>query len=146
MKSVTTGALLSLLAVVLLAAPAGAQNVVRPMVAPSQINQIQIDYKAQWEKERAKNAELRAENARLSAQLQEWTRKGGSLVHAYCATETMSANSTGARNDCAASGYTCEPVSGVCRTSASNSSECAAGRTWCVYGNRCVTSAGECRP
>lgn len=145
MRTVTAWGLLSLLAVALLAGPVGAQSV-RPMVAPSNINQIQIDYKAQWEKERAKNAELRAENARLSAQLQEWTRKGGSLVHAYCATGTVSANSAGARNDCAASGYTCEPVTGVCRTSASNSSECAAGRTWCVYGNRCVASAAECRP
>lgn len=130
------------------AAPLSAQtvNTVRPMVAPKVANTVQIDYRAQWEQERAKNQQLREENASLHAQLQAWTRKGGSQVHAYCETPTVSANSAGARNDCAAAGYTCEPVSGLCRTSAANSDQCAGGRTWCVYGNRCVRSAEECRP
>jgi hypothetical protein len=86
-----------------------------------------IDYKQQYEKEREKNQQLPSENASLQSQLAEWTRKGGSLVHAYCETPTMSANSAGARNDCSVSGYTCEPVSGVCRTSARSSDECATG-------------------
>ncbi len=110
------------------AAPLSAQNAsqVRPMATPK-VNAIQIDYKQQWETERQKNKQLREENARLQAQLAEWTRKGGSLVHAYCETPTMSATSAGARNDCAASGYTCEPVSGLCRTMVRSSDECAPG-------------------
>jgi hypothetical protein len=112
----------------LVTGPLSAQTMtgVRPMAAPN-INAIQIDYKQQYEKEREKNQQLRSENASLQSQLAEWTRKGGSLVHAYCETPTMSANSAGARNDCAASGYTCEPVSGTCRTMARSSDECAAG-------------------
>lgn len=112
----------------LVAAPLSAQNVgtVRPMAAPN-LNAVQVDYKQQWEKEREKNQQLRAENASLQTQLAEWTRKGGSLVHAYCETPTLSVNSAGARNDCAASGYGCEPVSGLCRTVARSSMDCAPG-------------------
>lgn len=124
MNRTSRWALLALLA----AAPLSAQNVgaVRPMAAPN-ITAIQIDYKQQWEKEREKNQQLRAENSSLQSQLAEWTRKGGSLVHAYCETPTMSVNSAGARNDCAASGYGCEPVSGLCRTVARTSMDCAPG-------------------
>ena len=129
-------------------APLAAQNVtaVRPMVAPANVGAIQIDWKAQHDKQVEKNKELRAENEGLRAQLAAWVNKGGSQVHAYCETETLSRNSAGASNDCAASGYKCEAVSGLCLTSAGNSSQCAAGRIWCVYGNRCVSSADECKP
>jgi hypothetical protein len=124
MNRISRWALLALL----VAAPLSAQNVgtVRPMAAPN-INAIQVDYKQQWEKEREKNQQLRAENATLQGQLAEWTRKGGSLVHAYCETPTMSVNSAGAHNDCAANGYGCEPVSGLCRTVARSSMDCAPG-------------------
>lgn len=144
MKRIPFGAVLLLL--LLLSASVTAQNVtpIRPMATPN-LNAVQIDYKQQWEKEREKNQQLRAENANLQSQLAEWTRKGGSLVHAYCETPTLSLTSAGARNDCATSGYTCEQVSGLCRTSAANSSECATGYNWCVYGNRCVASAAECK-
>jgi hypothetical protein len=112
----------------LVAGPLSAQTVtgVKPMAVPN-INAIQIDYKQQYEKEREKNQQLRNENAGLQSQLAEWTRKGGSLVHAYCETPTVSMNSSGARNDCAASGYGCEPVSGTCRTMARSSDDCAPG-------------------
>jgi len=118
-----------MLLTLLIAAPLSAQNVgsVRPMVAPGNINAIQIDYKQQWEKERDKNQQLRNENAQLQSQLAEWTRKGGSLVHAYCETPTLSVTSAGARNDCAASGYGCEPASGLCRTMVRSSDQCAPG-------------------
>lgn len=117
-----------ILAALLVAAPLAAQNVtpVRPMATPN-LNAVQVDYKAQFEKEREKNQKLRTENASLQAQLAEWTRKGGSLVHAYCETPTLSVSSAGARNDCAASGYGCEPVSGLCRTVARTSNDCAPG-------------------
>ena len=128
--------------------PLAAQNVptVRPMVAPANVGAIQVDWKARHDKQVEKNKQLRAENDDLRAQLAAWVGKGGSQVHAYCETETLSRNTAGASNDCAASGYTCESVSGLCRTSAANSSQCATGRTWCVYGNRCVASAAECKP
>lgn len=133
MKRATAWGLLSLLA----SAPLSAQNVspMRPMVAPN-VNAIQIDYKTQWDQERAKNQALRNENASLRAQLEAWTRKGGSQVHAYCETPTLSANSAGARNDCAASGYACEPVSGLCRTMARTSNDCAPG--FLMNVDRCV--------
>lgn len=112
----------------LVAGPLSAQTMtgVKPMATPN-INTIQVDYKQQYEKEREKNQQLRTQNASLQSQLAEWTRKGGSLVHAYCETPTISANSAGARNDCAASGYACEPVSGMCRTMARSSDDCAPG-------------------
>jgi hypothetical protein len=111
----------------MVAMPLAAQtlNGVKP-ITPN-INAIQVDWKQQFEKEREKNRKLREENGQLQSQLAEWTRKGGSLVHAYCETRTISANSAGARYDCSVSGYTCEPVSGVCRTSARSSDECATG-------------------
>lgn len=124
MKQATGWILLSLL----IAAPLYAQNVssVRPIATPN-ISAIQIDYKAKWEQERSKNQQLRDENSGLRAQLDAWTRKGGSQVHAYCETPTLSVSSAGARNDCAASGYGCEPVSGLCRTVARTSNDCAPG-------------------
>ena len=124
MKQATGWILLSLL----VAAPLSAQNVssVRPMATPN-ISAIQIDYKAKWEQERSKNQQLRDENSGLRAQLDAWTNKGGSQVHAYCETPTLSVSSAGARNDCAASGYGCEPVSGLCRTVARSSNDCAPG-------------------
>lgn len=138
---------LLLLSACLLHTSAWAQTapVTRPMVVPKLGGAIDVDYKAQFEQERARNQRLREENGNLRATLDAWTARGGSLVHAYCETPTRSANSAGASNDCAASGYTCEPVSGLCRTSAADSGQCAAGYTWCVYGNRCVRSADECR-
>jgi hypothetical protein len=118
---------------------------VRPMLMPKPQDTLQVDYKAQYERERATNQRLRDENTNLHTQIDAWTRKGGSLVHAWCETPTLSVNSAGASSDCADAGYTCEPVSGLCRTSAANSDQCAVGYTWCTYGNRCVRSINDCR-
>ena len=124
MKQLSRWALLALM----VSAPLAAQNVsqVKPMMAPN-VGAMAIDYKQQWEKEREKNQQLRQENANLQSQLAAWTRKGGSMVHAYCETPTLSVNSAGERNDCAASGYGCEPVSGLCRTIVRSSDQCAPG-------------------
>lgn len=148
MRRLIAALILSLCALPGLSPPVAAQAapVLRPMVAPRIAASTAIDYKAQYEQERARNQQLRDENGDLRATLAAWTSKGGSLVHAYCATPTRSASSAGASNDCGASGYTCEPVSGLCRTSAADSSQCASGHTWCVYGNRCVRSASDCKP
>ena len=136
------------IAALAMSAPLAAQNTgtLRPMVSPVKVDAVQVDWKAQYDRERAKNQELRGQVTSLQAQLDAWTNKGGSQVHAYCETPTLSRNTAGASNDCAAGGgYKCEDVSGLCRTSAANSSQCATGFTWCVYGNRCVRSADECR-
>ena len=115
--------------------PAVAQNVpaaptmqgTRPAVTPQLMHAMDIDYQAQYRKEVEKNKQLRGENDGLRNQLAEYTRRGGSLVHAYCETGTVSRNTAGARNDCAPTGYRCEPVSGLCRTSANDSNQCADG-------------------
>lgn len=148
MRRLIAALILSLCALPGLSPPVATQTapVLRPMVAPRVAASIEIDYKTQYEQERARNQQLREENGSLRTTLAAWTSKGGSLVHAYCETPTRSASSAGASNDCAASGYTCEPVSGLCRTSAANSDQCAAGHSWCVYGNRCVRSAADCKP
>lgn len=126
---------------------AGAQNVqsVRPavpqatQVAPA-VQALQLDYPALYRKEQEKNRQLRAENAELRNRIAEMTRAGGSLVQAYCESPTVSRNTAGARNDCAASGYACEPVSGLCRTRASTSGDCAPGHLYCATTGTCVVA------
>ena len=110
------------------APPAG--RIVAPAaraVSPQLSQALAIDYQAQYRKEVEKNKQLRGENDGLRQQLAEYTRRGGSLVHAYCETRTLSRNTAGASNDCAHNGYTCEPVSGLCRTSANDSNQCSDG-------------------
>jgi len=86
---------------------AWAQNVRPPVtpqparVTPQLANALVIDYQAQYRKEVEKNKQLRGENDGLRQQLAEMTRHGGSLVHAYCETRTVSRNTAGDRNDCA---------------------------------------------
>ena len=111
---------------------ASAQNVRVPMAAPAAAgpqlaNAAAIDYQAQYRKEVEKNRQLRGENDGLRQQLADMTRRGGSLVHAYCESRTVSRNTAGDRNDCAHNGYTCEAVSGLCRTSANDSNQCSDG-------------------
>lgn len=137
--------LIGTVAALALVAPVGAQVTTLRPITP-ELAVPQIDYRAEYEKLRARNQELRAENAALRAQLDEWSRKGGSLVHAYCDTPTLSRSSAGASNDCAASGYACEPVSGLCRTSANSSSDCAGTWIYCATTRQCVApSPGACR-
>lgn len=138
---------LGVLLLLVLSASSVAQTVapVRPMVAAPKVDTIVIDYRQQWEKERAKNQALRDENARLGQQLAEWTRRGGSQVHAYCETPTLSRSSAGASNDCAVAGFGCEPVSGLCRTVANSSADCAAGYIYCATNRQCVRDANACR-
>lgn len=104
-----------------------------------------IDYQAQYEKERAKNQALREENSSLQSQLAAYTGRTGSRVTAYCETPELSRNTAGARNDCSRNGFGCEPVSGLCRTVAHSSDECAAGYVYCSRYANCVRTADECR-
>lgn len=86
---------------------------------------------------RAENDGLKTENADLKEQIRQLTSKGGKLVQAYCSTQTSSMNTAGESSDCGQSGYTCEPVSGLCRTSCQNSDMCS-------LDFRCNVEAGRC--
>ena len=99
----------------------------QPMIVPRLAHATDIDFQALYRKEVEKNKQLGSENDGLRKQLLEYTQRGGSLVHAYCETPTVSRNTAGARNDCAPTGYQCEPVSGLCRTSANDSNQCSDG-------------------
>jgi hypothetical protein len=92
--------------------------------------------KAKLERE---NRKLREENAALKKQVDDFTALGGSNVYAYCPAgqPNVSRNTSGAESDCGRAGYTCEPVSGQCRTSCQTSDMCAGGFT-------CDTSTQQC--
>jgi len=102
----------------------------------------------------AQIAKLRAEKRDLDARLTEalatidgWTRKGGTLVHAYCASGTLSQRSDGAgQEDCAHNGYMCSEVDGMCRHSCNDSAQCSTGFTCHMPGNYCEYTAGGVRP
>ena len=94
---------------------------------------------------RADKTELKASladtNTRLAeavAKIDAMTKPGGSLVRAYCASSTVSKNTAGAEEDCAASGYACDQVSGQCFRTARNSLMCAPGYNWDATTDRCI--------
>jgi len=91
---------------------------------------------------RENNKLLKAENAALKDKIAAMTSRGGSLVRAYCPTNTTSRNTAGAEADCSASGYTCEDVSGLCRTTCQSTDMCAGGYTCDVGAGRCIYTAG----
>jgi hypothetical protein len=85
------------------------------------------------------NERLTAENAALKAQVQGYTVLGGSLVHAYCSSDTVSMNTAGGSADCAASGYACDKVSGLCKTRCETGADCGgAGANCDVRSGRCI--------
>jgi hypothetical protein len=92
------------------------------------------------EERREKSLELRAALERIN----EMTRFGGSLVQAYCTSDTMSRNSAGASEDCAAGGYNCDRVSGLCHRRAAISDHCAEG--FLFNANACVTPGSMVPP
>ncbi|HSR65102.1 MAG TPA: hypothetical protein VLM17_05795 [Xanthomonadaceae bacterium] len=119
---------------------------VQPAARPAvQSPSVAVDYQAQYRQEVEKNKALRAQNASLKAQLDAYTSRTGSRVSAYCERATLSRNTAGASNDCSSNGFRCEPVSGLCRTVAHSSDECAAGYVYCSVHGNCVRSAQECQ-
>jgi hypothetical protein len=74
----------------------------------------------------------------LRARLDDMTRAGGSLVTAQCTSDTISRNTAGASEDCAASGYTCAAVSGLCHRSCTSTTMCSAGFVCDIPAARCV--------
>jgi len=111
------------------------QATTAPVAAPAA---AVIDYQAQYRQEVEKNKTLRNENTSLRAQLDSYTSRTGSHVTAYCESQTVSRNTAGASNDCSHNGFGCEPVSGLCRTTAHSSDECAPGYVYCSTNNTCV--------
>lgn len=94
--------------------------------------------RAEIDRLQRKNSELTQTIADLRNRLDETTRPGGALVHAYCSSQTQSRNTAGASADCTDAGYTCEPVSGMCRTSCQTSDQCSPGFLCDTGIERCV--------
>ena len=119
------------------AALAQAQNLQTIKIAPSvqpQLQDVQVDPDAQAlrkleidnKKLREENARLQQENEALKQRVDGFTSLGGSEVRAYCPDNRTSRNTAGAESNCAAGGYLCDPVSGLCRNSCDTSDMCAA--------------------
>jgi len=88
------------------------------------------------------NDALRAANASLKSQLSEYTSKTGSEVHAYCENPDVSRNTAGASTDCNRSGYVCDAVSGMCKTSCQTTDMCAVGWVCDTPVQQCVPAGG----
>ena len=126
------------------ASPAVASDVAETDQAPSGIQPIETveSVKAANAKLREANKILRNENNSLKERLTQMTTRGGSLVRAYCPTETTSANTAGAEANCAASGYKCEDVSGLCHKTCASSDHCAGGYSCNPCNNKCENNSG----
>ena len=113
-------------------------------VAPSGIQPIETmeSVKAANAKLREANKVLRHENATLKERITQFTTHGGSLVRAYCPTDTTSRNTAGDEANCAASGYKCEDVSGLCHKTCASSDQCAGGYSCNPCNNKCENNSG----
>ena len=101
-----------LAAIVVTPALAQVMQIQRPVIVP-QIQPVQNDpdvaqkvmtiedAQAQIAKRRAEKQELNARLNETLATLDQWTKKGGSLVHAYCESDSISRNTSGASENCA---------------------------------------------
>ncbi len=96
---------------------AHAQNLQTIKLPPSgQLEAAQVDENAVARRKlEIENQKLREENAALKQRLENFTSLGGSEVHAYCPSKATSRNTAGAETNCAAGGYDCEPVTGLCQ-------------------------------
>lgn len=99
---------------------------------------------AQNDKLREENAKLKAENAALKADIDSYRMLGGSEVHAYCGEDhATSRNTAGVSTDCNRSGYQCEPVSGLCRTTCQTTDMCAPGWVCDTAVSQCIVPHGD---
>lgn len=89
-------------------------------------------------KQRIENRRLEQERAALATQVYDFTALGGSNVHAYCPNPATSRNTSGAENNCAAAGYNCDAVSGLCRNTCQTSDMCTPGFLCCPTKQACV--------
>ena len=142
------------------AAQVSSARVIRPgvIIAPTEVQPLQqqqapgeLNYqdpeamKAALAKLKKEKRELRSQLATTLADLQnarmtldEMTRKGGSLVTAQCASRHLSRNTAGAEENCAASGYACEDVSGLCKRMCNVTTDCAHGFVCDTAVSRCI--------
>lgn len=127
-------------AVLLLASASVLAQSARSLVVPQgAVRAMEVD-QSQCKPHIDKNKQLRAENEALKAQIDGFTRLGGSQVTAYCESgnPTISRNTAGASADCGLAGYNCEPVSGLCRTSCQTSDMCSGGFVCDTGAQQCV--------
>lgn len=143
------------LAGLLIVTPAVAQVMIQPIqrpvapqvervVAPTEMtadNDLKVNTMT-VEEARQKIFELYRERREINAKLTEalgridqMTKKGGTLVQAYCESPGTSRNTAGASENCGR--YTCGEVSGLCKTSCSSSDDCSSGYS-CDSG-QCLT-------
>jgi hypothetical protein len=87
-------------------------------------------------KAEAAGALLSVRVKQLEDQVAAMTKQGGSLVRAYCESESLSRNTAGATTNCATLGYACEAVSGLCFNRCSRTSQCARG--WVCDSPNCI--------
>lgn len=86
---------------------------------------------------RTKLREERATSANLREQINQIHSKGGSRVIAFCESQNLSRSTAGAVEDCNLSGYSCAPVSGLCRRDCRTTDDCAPGFACNTSNNRC---------
>lgn len=133
--------------------PAAAQMTVPKVSRPNVLQPLTVSPNAEttlepWmTPETAKKTieELRLERTQLKTSLSEAlaridaiTQPGGSLVRAYCASHTVSKNTAGAEENCAASGYSCDQVSGQCHRTATSGDMCSEGFNMDATNGRCI--------
>lgn len=131
-------------------APATQATQVQPVAAPTQATQAEPIGPVQTPEAlaaankqlRENNRLLRNENAALKEKIANMTTPGGSQVRAYCPTETISRNTAGAEASCAASGYKCEDVSGLCHKTCSSSDQCSVGHSCNPCNSKCENNSG----
>jgi cell division protein FtsB len=109
---------------------------------PVQLADKTAQLEAQNKRLRENNQILRAENQALKDRITQMTTRGGSQVRAYCPTKTTSANTAGAESDCAAGGYQCDDVSGLCHASCATSAQCSSGYSCNPCNRRCESNSG----
>ena len=84
------------------------------------------------------NREKREANAKLAealATIDQMTKKGGTLVRAYCSDRSISTNTAGGSEDCGR--YVCGESEGLCKKQCSSSADCATGFN--CHNQQCLT-------
>lgn len=118
--------------------PSAAQlNYQDPEQMKAQIERLKREKRALRLQLQTTLGDLQAANGRID----EMTRKGGSLVTAQCVSPELSRNTAGAEENCSASGYACEAVSGLCRRMCNVTTDCAGGFVCDTGARQCVVPA-----
>jgi hypothetical protein len=144
--------LLAMLALALVT-PAAAQVMRVPVIAPVGADQVKLPpaedvakvdtVAADPEQARKTINQLRREKRELNqkltealARIDEMTRRGGSLVSAYCESPSVSRNTAGATENCGA--YRCGEVDGLCRKTCNVTTDCAGYHVCDTAAHVCV--------